>query len=113
MVRLLPYLHSQAFDDISRGPHDWLVVIAGGLLFLEHIVVDFDDPVLEIFVIITRHDEVANTVPALFAEVGAFGGPRVYVGGAEAFDEILFDTASCCHNVGDVLVLDEIADGRA
>lgn len=99
----------------ARRPDQFFLVpaLSAGDLLREQRVEDGDDPVFEEAVVCVWDDKVADAVHALFPEVGTVGGEAAEVGGAEAFDDIFFDAARCGDDGGDVVVLDEVAEGGA
>ena len=104
---------TEAGGDGAGGPDEAVCVRgageAGGFLLGEHGVEDWEDPVFKGAVVGVGHDEVADSVEALFAQGGAVGGEGGEVCRGETFDQVFFD-AACCRDYGRyVFVLDEVA----
>lgn len=106
-------LLAEAVDDLARGPVDGVLAVVAlapaGLLLLEHLVEDGDDPVLKGAIVGVGNDEVPDAVEALLAQVGARGAKGRHVRVAEALDQVLLDAAGRGDDGRDVLVLNEVA----
>lgn len=68
------------------------------LLVLKHFVEQWNHPVLELAIVIVGHQKVADTIDALLAQFLAGQFERTDISWSQAFDEVLFDSTSCCHN---------------
>ncbi|KUI62102.1 hypothetical protein VP1G_11379 [Cytospora mali] len=86
-----------------------------GLLLLEHLVHDRDNPVFKSAVVGVGHNQVTNAVQTFGAQVLPHGAeaPGGQVGVAQALDEVLLDAAGGGDDGGDVAVLDEVAQDAA
>ena len=84
--------------------------MSGLLLLREHRVQDGSKPVLELAVVVVRHDEVPDAVHATPAQVCAVHVEVCEVRFPEALDEVLLDAPGSGHDRVDVLVLDEVED---
>ena len=101
-------LLAETADDGAGGPDGAL-----RSLFLEHLVQDGNHPVLELAVVVVRHDEVTYAIHAAPPQVRAVKVEIGEVRLAEALDEVLFDAASGGHERADVLMLHEVQDDLA
>ena len=96
-------LLAQPPDERARRPH-----LPRLLLLREHGVEDGREPVLELAVVVVRHDEVPDAVHATPAQVCAVHVEVCEVRFPEALDEVLLDAPGSGHDRVDVLVLDEV-----
>lgn len=109
---------AETFNDLAGGPMQLVLLIAslqglllGGLLFLQHLIQDGDQPIFKCTVVAVRDDEVADAVQSFGTQPSARGGKGAHVGGSQAFNEIFLHSASRGDNGGDVTVADQVADG--
>ena len=101
-------LLAQATDERARCPY-----ATTGLLLRKHRVQYRHQPVLKFAVIIVRHDEVADTIHAASAQVGAIKGKVSEISFAEAFDKVFLDAAGGGDDARDLLVLHQVQNDFA
>ena len=82
--------------------------MATRLLFREHRIQYWREPVLELAVVVVRNDKIPDTIHATSAEVGAIEREVGEIRLPETFDKVLLDAAGGGNDAGDVSMLYEV-----
>ena len=93
----------KAADYRTGGPH-----LTSRLLLRQHCIENRHQPILELAIIVVRHNEISNPVQTSPTEVCAVKVPVSKVCLAEAFYKVFFNPACSRHNCRDMSVLHQI-----
>jgi len=82
--------------------------LATSLLFREHRIQYWHEPVLELAVVVVRHDKISDTIHAASTQVCAIEREVGEVRLSETFDKVLLDAAGGGNDARDMSMLHEV-----